>query len=138
MRIQYRAQKTRRKLSAASVEYLLDPAHRMCLVMFLMFWASWTPFTIQAFRFLNDELKLPSAYVIWLGCLQGIWKFPIMIVFCPRYRQYLSNVRCSKYITATEMHLETETETNEYNPDYNSEQLNTLTSTLTDDTELHV
>lgn len=105
----------------------MEPAHQLSLVLFLVFWSSWMPFSVQIYRYLSDELQVPSFFVIWLGGSQGIWKFPIMMIFCPRYRQYLNSVRGSKNAVLTEVHLETR----EYN-------VQTVQTVQTNDTELHI
>lgn len=124
----YKMQKWKRKLTAASVEYLMEPAHQVSLVLFLVFWSSWMPFSVQIYRYLSDELQVPSYFVIWLGSSQGMWKFPIMMIFCPRYREYWRSICRSKSTYVTEVHLETR----EY-----SVQYETIVH-LTDDTELHM
>lgn len=95
LRMQWTLRKTKRKLSAASVQCLFDPTHAVCSVLFIVFWSSWIPFTVHICGHLAT-LQTPSVFSFWLGGSQGIWKFPIMIAICPRYRRYFCNFRCNK------------------------------------------
>lgn len=97
-RMRWKLQKTRRKLSGAAVQHLFEPTHDVCLVLFLVFWSSWIPFAVDIYGYLKNEEQSPSAHYFWIGGSQGIWKFPIMIIFCPRYRQYISAFGANKAI----------------------------------------
>lgn len=89
-RLKWTFQMTKEKLSAASIEYLIEPTNVVCLVLFIIFWSSWIPFSIDIYRFVRES-RTPSTFSFWLGGAQGIWKFPVMFVFCPRYRQFFTS-----------------------------------------------
>lgn len=132
--MQWKVQKTKRELSAASVECLLEPTHVVCLILFLVFLISWIPFSVDMFGHLS-ELQVPSFYSFWLGGSQGIWKFPIMITFCPRYREYFSSMSVNKHTDAM-----SSSPTNErvFNIECNAQPFSNQTRTGTEDIELHL
>lgn len=76
------------QLKAAKVEYLLEPTHVFALVLTLVFWSSWLPYLVHLIQYKLAGPRTPSFVDIWTGFAQSMWKFPIMVVFCPRYRGY--------------------------------------------------
>lgn len=105
-RVQWQTGRTKTKLNGATVEALLDSTHVVCPIMFMVFWSSWMPFFIDFYRFPDGRRSLSSASTLyfWLGCSQGIWKFPIMML-CPRYRNRMFGfcvVRAAKPVSANE------------------------------------
>lgn len=76
------------KLKAANVEYLLEPTHVMALVLTLVFWGSWLPYLVHLIQYKVWGPRMPAFADIWTGFAQSVWKFPIMVAFCPRYRGY--------------------------------------------------
>lgn len=93
--MEWKLRKSKRKLSGAAVEKHFDPTHDVCLVLFLTFWSSWIPFAVDIYGYISES-KAPSAYYFLLGTSQGIWKFLIIIIFCPRYRKYFSYCSINK------------------------------------------
>lgn len=86
-------------MTAARAENLLNPTHRMAFILVLTFWLSWLPYGVHILRLNVFGPIKPDFTEIWTGFSQGIWKLPIMIGFCPRYRNYFAMLfhldRCS-------------------------------------------
>lgn len=80
------------QLKAASVEYLLEPTHEMSLLLVLVFWCSWLPYVIHLVQYKLAGPRTPTFVDIWAGFSQSMWKLPIMITFCPRYRNYFCSL----------------------------------------------
>lgn len=79
------------KLKAANVEYLLEPTHEMALLLVLVFWCSWLPYVVHLIQYKILGPRTPTFVDIWIGFSQSMWKFPIMVIFCPRYRAYFTS-----------------------------------------------
>lgn len=131
-RMQWQLRKTKRKLSAASVQCLLEPTHVVCLVLFIVFWSSWIPFCVHIYGHLST-LQTPSVFSFWLGGSQGIWKFPIMIAFCPKYRQFFCNFNINKSSNVAAI-----SNGNVFNIECNSQPRLQQLHSVTDDIELHI
>lgn len=82
------------KLKAANVEYLLEPTNVMALVLTLVFWCSWLPYMVHLIQYKVLGPRTPAFGDIWTGFAQSVWKFPIMVTLCPRYRGYLGQWCC--------------------------------------------
>lgn len=80
------------KLKAANVEYLLEPTHEMSLLLVLVFWCSWLPYVVHLVQYKVHGPRQPTFGDVWTGFAQSVWKFPIMLVFCPRYRNYFCSM----------------------------------------------
>lgn len=93
MRFIYQTHRNKRKLTEAYIQYLMDPNHKMSLALVLVFWISWLPYTVHILqtKFIEPEL-LPTFFDVWSGHSQGVWKLPILIACCPRYRDYLKQL----------------------------------------------
>lgn len=83
------------KLKAANVEYLVEPTHVMALVLTLVFWCSWLPYLVHLIQYKVWGPRTPAFGDIWTGFAQSVWKFPIMVAFCPRYRGYAGRWCCT-------------------------------------------
>lgn len=134
-RMQWKCQKIQRKLSGDTVESLLDSTHVLSLVLFLIFLFSWMPFCVDIYGYVS-ELQVPSVYSFWIGVSQGIWKFPIMIICCPRYREYFCNVGTKKCTNAT-ANTNGRLNTIQFNTEPSSQQSLSHTAEA-DDIELHM
>lgn len=77
-------------MTAARAQNLLNPTHRMALILVLAFWLSWLPYGIHIIKLNIFGPIKPNFTEIWTGFSQAIWKLPIMIGFCPRYRTYFA------------------------------------------------
>lgn len=84
------------KLKAANVEYLVEPTHVMALVLTLVFWCSWLPYLVHLIQYKVWGPRTPAFGDIWTGFAQSVWKFPIMVAFCPRYRGYAGRWCCRR------------------------------------------
>lgn len=100
-------------LKGSMAEALLEPTHRMTLILVLLFWLSWTPYSIHLLLECGKiKINYLTFWDVWIGVSQSIWKLPIMIGFCPRYRGYFLDMmkfdccQCKSFKTVHGLHLE--------------------------------
>lgn len=86
MRLIYQSNKCFKKLAEADVEYLMDPSHKMSVLLVILFWISWSPYIFHLItENFYETVDEPTFFQYWTG---KFGKLPILTIFFPRYREY--------------------------------------------------
>lgn len=77
------------RYATALAENLGNPSHIMSFLLVFLFWFSWSPYIgIRIYQEITgNEVENPLIHfgAVWLGILNGLWKFPIMMM-SPQFR----------------------------------------------------
>lgn len=108
VQLSYQSHRYEEKLSEADVEYLMDPNHKMSVILVILFWMSWLPYIIHLVNEnFTKSVNEPGSgfFLYWIGRFQIICRLPILTICFPRYREYFQPFCLSNRIQSTPIHF---------------------------------